>query len=856
MLIVQDQIGIEVQVNGKSLPIGPGTFDHICIFQNMQNLVGTAELHVTDTTGLFQAGAFTDQAPIAIAIGPAVKGNSPATNNFRLFNIADAHPTTAGYAIKFSAIFDSPGLFRKTMTKAYEGTSSSALKKMAGEVGVNFESSGTSDSMTWLPDNRPFGQAMRKIADHGYASANSGMHLTMGTTGSGDWKLMYKDVIGQLQSGSKQFISLNMFRGQGFPVLGVRYRSHAGTLNNAVAYGGSIMQRKLDGKTVIDKAVEAIQSSASLNINSAIKGIVGELSKMIMPNDVGNCQSGDTLIPTEIGLVRMDSLLPSVRNAAELNDLIIASRYSPRAAAAALYAGKQMTYILLTEDGYRLICTKEHPNLVYDPTVGATVWKKTADCSLGDLLVFNPCQITRKTPLNLNLIGPSDVSEMKDFGYGSKALYYPKPRFMTPDLAKVIGYIVSEGHFDGKYIVLSNTNKTLLEDFQYSFEKAFGIKSYLKPALRKENHLILGVEVKSSKEIWKLSIGSVLVCDYLAQMGLHTQKGLQNGKTASYFKDVPWSILEADDQSQMAFMAAYLEADGTIDNKTGRINYYSSSNKLLRKMQILLASHGVACKRTFEEKKGRNRVQRLALTAGQSATLWTKISKYMHTKNLELKHTKYSLNGVPAAYWSNLLQNRLLEKNYHSGNIYINDEGKKVRVTWRENGKSLQNKAQKAKIYQYDKYKAGEYDKVLENIKIISLSAWKKLMTLLENEYYFQPLVDLKKHKKIDVYDIAMSEGEPAFVANGLVVHNTHKDYAKSQMQNEKLKATLSSFVEITTHYYTDVKVMDGVDLIIGSPDAIDPHMSGRYIVHSRTQYVSDRIYREKLVLASQGYNS
>lgn len=289
MLVVMDQIGLDLSVNGTNIPLGPDSFESVSVFQNMHSLVGTAQVNIIDVRNYFSQGLFADGAKVSIALGPAVQNQNPYPNNFLLFNIQEATPTAMGTSLKFSCMQESPGIFRKTMTKAYKGTSSSVITQMGQEVGVNVSTTGTSDNQTWLPNNRPYGQAMRKIADHGHGSSTSAMHLAMGTNGQGQWSLMYKDVIQQLQnSASRKFVSLEGFKGDGYPVLSCKFRTHSGTLNNQFAYGGAVMQTKMDGKTVIDKAVEAIQSSASLNVSSAIKGVVGELSKFIMPTDVKN----------------------------------------------------------------------------------------------------------------------------------------------------------------------------------------------------------------------------------------------------------------------------------------------------------------------------------------------------------------------------------------------------------------------------------------------------------------------------------------------------------------------------------------------------------------------------------------
>lgn len=286
MFILEDQIGIQITISGNVMPIGTGTLQNVSIMQNMNNLMLTADITVIDSTNLFETGAFSDHAPVEIVLGPAIKGLTPPPISMRLFNIKDVHPTTAGYAIHFTAVFDNPELFRKPMTKAYKGTSADAISRMAGEVGMNVETSGTSDSQTWLPNNRPIGQAMRRIADHGYASAQSAMHLTMGMTG-GQPVLLYKDLMQQLQSSKAVFTSLQGFTGEGFPILSWKCRNHSGTLNSQFGFGGNAMQTKTSGKTEIEKDVDVPQTGI-INMNSSVQQAIGELSRFFFPHDTSN----------------------------------------------------------------------------------------------------------------------------------------------------------------------------------------------------------------------------------------------------------------------------------------------------------------------------------------------------------------------------------------------------------------------------------------------------------------------------------------------------------------------------------------------------------------------------------------
>jgi hypothetical protein len=84
---------------------------------------------------------------------------------------------------------------------------------------------------------------------------------------------------------------------------------------------------------------------------------------------------------------------------------------------------------------------------------------------------------------------------------------------------------------------------------------------------------------------------------------------------------------------------------------------------------------------------------------------------------------------------------------------------------------------------------------------------------------------------------------------------NTHANFAQAVHQNDRLKATFSSFLSILTTDFTNVQVLDPVNVTLYQNDQLNMTQNGKYIVHSRTQHGTGQNYFELIVLASQGAN-
>lgn len=289
MFLLDGFINLAMTASGYEVPLATDTSLEISIIQSVNNLTPVMQAKIVDTAGLHaRFNAFADGAPIEVSIGPGL--TATGINKFIRFNMPKVQNNRGADIITFSAQIPQASSLRNLQQKAYsQMPSSAAIAAIAGRIGLPLISDVTSDVMTWLPNNRPIGQWLRHVADHGWASAQSAMHLTSGGRGDGNWSLLYKDVMQAAQSSPMARIVTDGYQGSNdITSWGTLWRSHSGTLNSMLGYNGIVQQVNIQGLTKQFQNVAARLSTASFNMSSAVKGIVADLPRIFLPRDNGN----------------------------------------------------------------------------------------------------------------------------------------------------------------------------------------------------------------------------------------------------------------------------------------------------------------------------------------------------------------------------------------------------------------------------------------------------------------------------------------------------------------------------------------------------------------------------------------
>jgi len=467
-----------------------------------------------------------------------------------------------------------------------------------------------------------------------------------------------------------------------------------------------------------------------------------------------NCMAGDTLIPTEKGILRIDQIASRGDGNQQNINLVVAGQDGPAIAVGWQYSGCAPTLRVATEWGHSFSCTHHHPVLVlrgHDHE-----WVQADQIEEGDLLCVPVRQVTRQQPLSLGLPDP-----VKPKQGGLKEVR--KPEVMTPELAFVIGCVVAEGSNTYKTVSFSNSDPAFIARYVECFHASFGFQpSHNKVAEKGSVRVLHGVKFVANADCYDIYANSKTVVGWLDALGLYCG-GRKGGKSASHYKVIPWSILQADERSQWAFLAAYLEGDGSIQPDTGRITFCSASPYVRQQMQVLLGAHGILS-------KVKDRF--VYINAVDSALLWGKIHPWMVTKRFDFTQRGFKSRnrfGIPKDYLQGVLWGRRVRVGNNQGpSVYRTDRGDEVAL------RGVLEALRLPKLLLHDAYARGDFNEFMASLQVISQDEHTKLQRLFDLGYQYVEVTSIEDAGQQDVFDLSMGEGvEPAFVANGLVVHNT-----------------------------------------------------------------------------------
>lgn len=534
----------------------------------------------------------------------------------------------------------------------------------------------------------------------------------------------------------------------------------------------------------------------------------------ILALDAGRCVVGDTLISTDSGLFTIRELCPKKCKNNPINvklnslDKEVSSKYIH-------YMGKKPVKEVITYTNNSIIGTNNHPQLVLRN--GELVWVKIEDLNVGDFLCFKTNCKNKVKKLKLN-IKPLKYTSGSSRKVKDKGIYWNKyfnmwevqyrlnekqnflgrfktkkeaifernkvfdkykisydlqtkrshikyPKYMTTDLAYFLGMLVSEGCFSKYNVSISNYNKNILDKCT-KILKLFGIKC--------------------CKYDTKLSFSSSEFCDMLKQLGLKNERVKKNIRQSRY-KEVPSTILKADTQSQFAYLAGFIDGDGSVCiGDTSRIYLYSSSIKMLKQLQVLLNYLGIMTRIEGQpisidyvsNKKKCSAFKLVTHSICDFEKLYSGIKPYLKHENKKGKYVKSSRpsknNRIPTSYFYDFIMSRKIKSDVN-GTVFKKDDGSLITI------KKFYDIFMPYVGIQYDALYLGKYNDFEKLLKSISVTTYNKYKKLIKLNYRYSEVVKILDKGIQPVYDITVKENEtPAYVANGMLIHNTNNSFALS----------------------------------------------------------------------------
>ncbi|MDD3818916.1 MAG: ribonucleotide reductase N-terminal alpha domain-containing protein [Actinomycetota bacterium] len=287
------------------------------------------------------------------------------------------------------------------------------------------------------------------------------------------------------------------------------------------------------------------------------------------------CVSGDTLISTDSGFIKASHLHSRIKAGENIKILFdkraleykVAKEFNESNLSIfessninSWNRGVKEVYRLITCSGYELEVTPEHKILT---TKG---YKKLNELSEGDEVLIQPIG---KFPLDKKIFNNGKVTKLNRFT-NRKTLKLPE--YWSCELGEVIGWLIGDGWlrddrvgftFGSKDKEVSSYFKKIIKDW-YNYD--------VKEILRENGVIHLSYHSKGFIEFFK-------------ELGVKTCNSRE--------KEVPESLFVAPKEAVTGFLRGIFSSDGNIDDTDGIIKISSSSQKLLKGIQVLLLGLGI-----------------------------------------------------------------------------------------------------------------------------------------------------------------------------------------------------------------------------------------------------------------------
>jgi len=284
------------------------------------------------------------------------------------------------------------------------------------------------------------------------------------------------------------------------------------------------------------------------------------------------CVAADTLVPTENGLERIDSIeskdiFVDTRTIENNNSQLVTLQNGVQKVRLLrnIKTGYKETLKLITNSGYELIATLDHKIM----TEGG--WKQLSDLTTDDKILIQ----SGAGGFNKDSKLPFEV-ENEIIGKNGKKYRLNLPSEWSKELGLVLGWITGDGWLNKKHnqvgLVFAEQDKDAKEILKPIFEE------YCNRDIK---------EIKYENNCKQIRSSSKYVVDFLSRLGV---------KSVDSEREVPNSLFTATEDAVVGFLQGLFSSDGTIGMGSESRNYIrlnSSSKKLLKQVQVLLLNLGV-----------------------------------------------------------------------------------------------------------------------------------------------------------------------------------------------------------------------------------------------------------------------
>ncbi len=443
------------------------------------------------------------------------------------------------------------------------------------------------------------------------------------------------------------------------------------------------------------------------------------------PNMGGKCVSGDSLVYTDRGLLRLVELMPDGIQEGQFKeiDLQVHTRCGRNAATHFFKGGKKQTVKIKTRFGYQIEGTREHRVWVRHPD-GNEGWKFLGEISSGDVVAIDR---------QIDLWGKQIDICTRDAEELRKVKRYPLPKVLDADLAYLMGLLVGDGTMTVALgFLLTTADSFIASEFSRIIRKHFGYQVKYKPS-----NLSYGVHSKQIRV-------------FLKGLGLCYER--------SYEKYVPQSILSAPKEFVIAFLQGLFDTDGWAANKQVKVFLATSSPRLAREVQLLLLNLGIVS--SLSVKQTTHRPSYKVAMYGADAIKFHEQVGFRLPRKQARKHLASDIRmpniGIP--HLAGMLKQVQAD--------IVATHGKPVAL---KNNKSI-NSIFYTYIPSNRNISHGKLDELITYCRQNRVPC-PQLETIQKENYFYDRVVAIESGEA-EVYDLSVAR-DHSYVANGFVSHNS-----------------------------------------------------------------------------------
>jgi len=437
----------------------------------------------------------------------------------------------------------------------------------------------------------------------------------------------------------------------------------------------------------------------------------------------GKCVTGSTRILTNKGLIRIDEIpkyfsVDVGKNTVEGLKVVSLDQdtleFSQTRASHWYELGKQKTIRVINDAGLEIEGTHEHPVVVVDQKTGNFLFKRLDEIKIGDYFV---------TAINTNVFGS-----------------YTK--IPSPDVAYFLGAIIGDGNMTIRgRITITTSDKEVLNRMQRTARAWLGCE-FKRSTSRKYDYTIYSLEAKRK----------------IIDIGVQ--------ETYAEYKCVPQWLQTAPKEHIVSFLRGLFDTDGHA-GKRGEVDFSSSSEELVRDMQLLLLNLGIVSRSHSRKKLYNGKLQYYITIYGDFVMRFQELIGFGIKRKADVlakscaRQRNTNINFIPnqheriAIVWDKAFEDKTFNRAFYTQAVY-------------KNARRYINQDRSPSLNGLETFVSSVIDVEPSLARTPEMTYLKRLAS---GEFFFSKVKKISKGRDV-VYDLTVPHTHN-FVANGIINHNT-----------------------------------------------------------------------------------